>query len=347
MSIGNGVRVLAAHEEARVAALCADEGYSLVDGWSSAETDLLALAALPVPPAGLGDQGSGLDWASDGRFVILEWRRTIVRVPRGELFHVLRTARNRHLIDDVEQAAWGGAKIGVAGLSVGSSALIACALTGARDFRIADADEIAVTNLNRVAASVVDIGLPKIESARRRVLELDPYAAVETFAGGYTPDMASRFLVGLSVVIEETDDIAAKLDIRVRARAARIPVVMATDLGDGLIVDVERFDLDPDYPLLHGRGEPLLGGDMTDPAWRARAAVALVGDAAPPRMIGAVGELGRSITSWPQLGSTAAQAGALAAAAARYVVTGRPLASGRYRVGVEEMFGEQALDPAI
>ena len=42
-----------------------------------------------------------------------------------------------------------------------------------------------------------------------------------------------------------------KVLLRERARELRMPVVMET--SDRGVLDVERFDLEPDRPLLHGR----------------------------------------------------------------------------------------------
>ncbi|MGC5248674.1 ThiF family adenylyltransferase [Gordonia sp. DT219] len=268
------------------------------------------------------------------------WRATLVRLPDADVHYRLKTARNRFLLTGREQEAWSRALIAVAGLSVGASALAACALTGARRFHIADSDELSPTNLNRVAGSVCDLGVSKVELAHRLIIEGDPYSQVTTFPAGYTPQVAARFLgvdsTGPTVIIEEIDDVEMKIDMRRRARAARIPVLSATDMGEDVILDVERYDLEPDYPIFHGRGEGFAAGDAADPAQRLQMALAIVGDEVTPRMAYSAGQLGRSVISWPQLGSTAAAAGAIAATAARGIVCGRPIRSGRYRFGVEQ-----------
>ena len=67
---------------------------------------------------------------------------------------------------------------------------------------------------------------------------------------GLTADTVDEFLDGLDVVVEECDSLDMKAILRERARARRIPVLMAT--SDRGLVDVERFDLDPQRPILHG-----------------------------------------------------------------------------------------------
>ncbi|OPX16639.1 ThiF family adenylyltransferase [Gordonia sp. i37] len=337
----------------RIAELRASPAISFVDAWMQAGPELAVLDRLVhVDPETSAPEP--VDVTDEelverrSRYVLFPWRSTLVRLPDAELYHRLKTARNRHLLTGREQQIWGGAVIAVAGLSVGSSALTAAALTGARRFRIADSDELAPTNLNRIVGSVTDLGVSKVELARRRILEGDPYTQVTTFPDGYRPDLAEAFLgsaafagsteeLPASVIIEEIDDVAMKIDMRRRARAAGVPVLSATDMGEDVVLDVERYDLDPDYPIFHGRGEGFSAGDAADPAQRLQMALAIVGDEVTPRMAFSASQLGRSVTSWPQLGSTAAMAGALVATAARNIVCGRPVRSGRYRFGIEEI----------
>ncbi len=274
------------------------------------------------------------------RYVFYPWRDVLVRLPDDEIFHRIRTSRNRFLITDEEQARWSGATIAVAGLSVGASLLHTCALTGARSFRIGDPDVLGPSNLNRLNGSVCDLGVAKTTLAQRRLLELDPYTTVETFDRGVGPDDLQRFLTppggpGADVVLEEVDDLAMKVAIRRAARAAAVPLIMVTDDGDDVIVDVERYDLEPDYPEFHGMAGDLgsLSADeLSDPANKIRLAGAIVGPDVSPRVHDALGEVGRSIPSWPQLGSAATLAGAVGATVARRIVCGGRVPSGRRHV---------------
>lgn len=347
----------------RIAALRAPlSGYDFVDGWTSALPDLVALdlprrvgdapvrASDPEPLAVLARAGGTLDEAS--RYVVFPWRRTVVRLPESETFHRLRTARNRWLIDAEEQRAWSSALIGVAGLSVGASALTTCVLTGARRFRLAEHDTLAPTNLNRLPASVCDLGAPKLVLAQRRTWEIDPYCEITGFAEGYRPGTAARFLGSggdrLGVVIEEMDDLAMKIHLRIAARAARIPVVMATDNGDGTFLDIERYDLEPGAPLFGGRAgdlAALTGADLADPARRMEIVRAIVGAGLSGRTLASLDQVGRTLPSWPQLATAVAISGALAAYGARAIVCGAPLQSGRYRVDLEDFDVTRAAPP--
>ena len=334
-------------------------GIRLVDGWPAALPELASLD-LPHLSPGTADAKASLDqyfagvWTdasieAASTYALFPWRSTIVRLPGADLFWRLRTARNRYLIDETEQRQWSAALIGIAGLSVGASVLAASSLTGARRFRLAEADTLGPTNLNRLTGSVCDLGEPKLTLAMRRTFEADPYTEIQAFPGGYTQGAAGAFIgtggVGgtggaerLTVLVEEMDDLALKVDIRVQARAARVPVVMVTDNGDNAILDVERFDQDPGYPLFHG-----LAGDLAadsaglgDPIQRVNIASAIVGSQITPRTRFSLTQVGRTLPSWPQLGTAATAGGALGALASRYIACGVPLQSGRYRVDLDE-----------
>ena len=61
------------------------------------------------------------------------------------------------------------------------------------------------------------------------------------------------------MIVDECDDLEMKVRLREHARAAGRPVVMATSHRG--MLDVERFDLEPDRPPFHG-----LLGDVTSAA---------------------------------------------------------------------------------
>jgi hypothetical protein len=130
-----------------------------------------------------------------------------------------------------------------------------------------------------------------------------------------------------------------KVDIRLKARAAHVPVVMVTDNGDNAILDIERFDLDSGYPLFHGLAGDLAASpaDLNDPIQRVNVASAIVGSQITPRTRFSLTQVGRTLPSWPQLGTAATVGGALGALAARYIACGVPLPSGRYRVDLDEI----------
>jgi molybdopterin/thiamine biosynthesis adenylyltransferase len=162
------------------------------------------------------------------RWAYYPWRRTVVAVLGPQGFRAVRLDRNRNVITAEEQTRLGALHIGVAGLSAGhviAHTLAAQGLCG--ELRLADFDHLELSNLNRVPATVFDIGLNKAEVAARRIAELDPYLPVEVIDTGLTLDTVDEFLDGLNIVVEECDSLDMKAIVRERARARGIPVLIA------------------------------------------------------------------------------------------------------------------------
>jgi molybdopterin/thiamine biosynthesis adenylyltransferase len=249
----------------------------------------------PSPDAALLDEPT--------RWAYYPWRRSIVGVLGPRAYRTVRLDRNRNLITAEEQARLRELRIGVAGLSVGHAIAHAMALQGlCGELRLADFDQLELSNLNRVPSTVLDLGINKAIVAARRIAELDPYIGLEVFAEGVTSHTLDDFVEGLDVVVEECDSLDIKVMVREAARRRGIPVVMAT--SDRGLVDVERFDLEPDRPILHG-----LLGDATS----AQLAGLAVRDKIPhmlrhldasrssPRLAASFVEVGHTLSTWPQL----------------------------------------------
>jgi tRNA A37 threonylcarbamoyladenosine dehydratase len=153
---------------------------------------------------------------------VYPWRATAVHLPAEADFARLRAARNRLLITDDEQIQLRAGAVAVAGLSIGLAVVMGLVLTVAPCFlRIADFDKLSLPNLNRMAASVCELGMSKTTIAARRATELDPFVTVCAFHEGVTDDNLDRLLVGpprIDLLIEEMDDIRMKVQARFAAR---------------------------------------------------------------------------------------------------------------------------------
>jgi hypothetical protein len=278
--------------------------------------------------------------------VYFPWRRTLVRMVGPMAFAALRFDRNRQKLSREEQARLRHLRIGVVGLSVGHAIAHALAMEGlCGELRLADFDTLETTNLNRLPATVLDLGENKAVLAARRIAELDPYLAVSVLTEGVQEDNAAGFVDGLDVLVEECDSLDTKLVVRELARARGIPVLMAT--SDRGLFDVERFDQEADRPLFHG----LLGG--LSPAELAGLSttekIPHLFSILEPGHISARGaasmlEIGETISTWPQLNTDVVLGAATAAAAIRRIGCGQPLPSGRLRIDVDELL-TLATDP--
>jgi molybdopterin/thiamine biosynthesis adenylyltransferase len=307
--------------------LRADPGVDVVD---VAERQRAELARL-IPPPGADVTGEPT------RYVYFPWRRAVVHMlgPRG--FSTLRLDRNRHRITRDEQERLGRQRVGVVGLSAGHAAAVTLALEGlCGELRLADLDEVEVSNLNRLPASVIDVGTNKAVVAARRVAELDPYLPVHALTTGVDRDNLDEFIAGLDVVVEECDDLGMKLLVREAARRQRVAVVMET--SDRGMLDVERYDLEPGRAPFHG----LLGDVDADAlnslsiAEKVPYVLAIV-DAPQGSARGAasLAEIGRTVSTWPQLGSEVTLGGAIVASAVRRLGLGEDVHSGRTRVDLD------------
>lgn len=315
--------------------LRSDPGIAFVDRWDAQVDGLRGLRGADDTPV------EAKHWA------YYPWRRTVTSVlgPRG--FRTARLDRNRNLITVDEQDRLAALRIGVIGLSVGHAVAHTLAQEGLCGFlRLADFDTLELTNLNRVPAAILDVGLNKATAAARRIAELDPYLPVETFTEGVTAETIDEFLDGIDVLVEECDSLDTKVLVRDAARARRIPVLMAT--SDRGLVDVERFDLEPNRPLMHG----LLGDvDVAELATLSskdkvpHALRMLDATAVSSRMAASLVEVGKTLTTWPQLVGEVALGATLVAEAVRRIGLGEELSSGRVRVDVRSAL-DGIVDPA-
>ena len=300
-----------------------------IDFLDDHDTQLESLRALrPAPPEEL--------LGEDRRWAYYPWRRAVVAVlgPRG--FQALRLDRNRNNITAEEQTRLSTLTIGVAGLSVGhviAHTLAAQGLCG--KLRLADFDHLELSNLNRVPATIFDLGINKAVVAARRIAELDPYLPVDVLDTGLNADTLDDFLTGLDIAVEECDSLDIKALLRVAARDRQIPVLMAT--SDRGIIDVERFDQQPDRPILHG----LLGQLDIDllPGMTSREKIPhvlrhLEAERLSPRTAASLIEIDRSLSTWPQMASDVIIGAAAIAEAVRRIGLGEQLRSGRSRIDV-------------
>jgi len=276
--------------------------------------------------------------ADPGGWAFYPWRRTVVGVLGADAFRLLRLDRNRNKITREEQWRLRQLSIGVVGLSVGHAVAHTLALEGlCGELRLADFDTLDLSNLNRIPATVFDLGLNKSVVAARRIAELDPYLNVSVLRGGLTTDTMPEFLDGLDIVIEECDSLDIKVLLREQARARGIPVLMET--SDRGLLDVERFDLEPDRPLFHGllgdiNAQTLVGLSTKDKV--PHVLRLLDASALSPRIAASMVEVGQTLTTWPQLGGDVALGAATMAAAVRRLGLSGRLPSGRVRVDLDE-----------
>ncbi len=269
-----------------------------------------------------------------GVWVYYPWRKSVVHLLDENDFITVRTNRNKLKITQKEQEKLATKKIGVVGLSVGQS--VALTLAMERDFgelRIADFDTIDLSNLNRIRTGVHHLNVPKTIVVAREIAEIDPFLKVTLFNEGLTEQNMSEFLDDLNVLIDECDSLDLKILMRDKAKKMKIPVLM--DTSDKGLLDVERFDLNPNLPLLHGLVGNLNVENIKDLTNKEKIPYALQmvgGDAITERLKISMGKIGDELLTWPQLAADVVAGGGHTAAVCRKICLGENVESGRYYI---------------
>lgn len=258
------------------------------------------------------------------------WNGTLVKCINADDYFSLKTNRNQDLITAEEQKKLYDYKVAVLGMSVGSN--IAFMLTQAgisQEIYLADFDELDTTNLNRILAGVHQVGLNKTVIAARRIYEDNPFAKVTLFQEGINSENLEELLKNkkINCVVEEIDNIPFKIEARKLALKYKIPVVMITDNGDGVVLHIERYDLGHDQ-IFHESPE------FWDNKFKGKVDKQLAGkiiienivggaDKVDPKMIASVQRVfKKELVSWSQLGSAAILGGVAATVAIKRIALG-------------------------
>src|SRR3546814_8774150 len=120
-----------------------------------------------------------------GVWVYFPWNGNCVHVLDEGEFVKVRTNRNVYKIDFHEIDTLKTKKIGVIGLSVGQSIALTIAMERTcGEIRLADFDDIELSNMNRIRTSIQDLGLNKAIIVDRQIAEIDPFINVVCYTEG-------------------------------------------------------------------------------------------------------------------------------------------------------------------
>jgi adenylyltransferase/sulfurtransferase len=165
---------------------------------------------------------------------INDWKRHgyPLEVPAGPLSREQLTRYSRHLLIP-EVGIEGQQKLlnsrilllGAGGL--GSPAALYLAAAGVGTLGIVDADVVDETNLQRqVLHSTASLGEPKVESAQRRLRELNPDVTVKTYKEQLTSENVDRILGdGWDVIVDGADNFPTRYLVNDAAVFHDIPLV--------------------------------------------------------------------------------------------------------------------------
>jgi molybdopterin/thiamine biosynthesis adenylyltransferase len=260
-----------------------------------------------------------------------------------ELFFKLSTLRNRNLISDQEQQQLAQSVGAFFGMSVGSHAVTTWVLESkANEVRIADPDVISGSNLNRIKCGWEDVGRKKVEVVSETLRKLQPF--ITLVVSDATGDSHLKTLLTqpttVDFIVDEIDDLLGKIVLREYARKLRVPLVSAADVGDMVVIDVERHDLESECSFFLGRIPEYTAKDLAQMSEleRKQLIIQLVGtERNSERMMESLLAIGTTIPTWPQLGATASISGGIVAAVLRKMILGEKINSGRYYFSLDEL----------
>lgn len=114
--------------------------------------------------------------------------------------------------------------------------------TGVKYLTVVDFDVVNPSNVNRqVVATRANIGEPKVEELRKRLLLINPDAEINAIAQRYSAETADLFdLDKYDYVIDAIDSVADKTYLLYRATASRAMVFSSAGAGRKLDTDAIR-----------------------------------------------------------------------------------------------------------
>ena len=281
-----------------------------------------------------------------GVWIYYPWSRRLIHLLDEDEFIEVRTNRNQYKITKDERRLLSIKKIGIIGLSVGQSIALTLSMErGFGELRLADFDMLELSNLNRIRTGLHNMGVPKVVITAREIAEIDPFLKVTCFFDGLTESNMDAFFTDngkLDLLVDECDGLDIKIISRYKARELKIPVIM--DTSDRGMLDVERFDLEPERPILHGAIENInpqtikeLTNEEKIPVILQMLGIENISLRAKASMV----EVEQTINTWPQLASSVTLGGAIGADVCRRILLDQFHGSGRYYIDLDELIPEK------
>ena len=126
------------------------------------------------------------------------------------------------------------AVIGLGG--VGGHTLETLARAGVGNLIIADKDVISPSNINRqIIATAENIGKPKAEEWKKRVMAINPDCNVTALELFYLPETREEiFCRHIDFIVDAVDTVTAKVDLIMQAKQRGIGIISSMGLGNKL-----------------------------------------------------------------------------------------------------------------
>lgn len=136
------------------------------------------------------------------------------------------------------------ARVAVFGIGgVGGYTVEALARAGIGQIDVIDSDTVSRSNINRqLLATHSTVGMPKVEAAKQRILDINPDCIVRTHAVFYTPETADSFdFTVYDYIVDAIDTVTGKLALVERANGVNTPIICC--MGTGNKLDASAFQV--------------------------------------------------------------------------------------------------------
>ena len=136
------------------------------------------------------------------------------------------------------------ARVAVFGIGgVGGYTVEALARSGVGQLDLIDSDTVSASNINRqILATHSTVGMPKVEAAKTRILDINPDCLVRTYQMFYLPETADQFdFTQYDYIVDAIDTVTGKLQLVQRAYEVGTPIICC--MGTGNKLDASAFEV--------------------------------------------------------------------------------------------------------
>ena len=136
------------------------------------------------------------------------------------------------------------ARVAVFGIGgVGGYTVEALARAGIGRIDVIDNDTVSLSNINRqILATHSTVGMPKVEAAKKRILDINPNCDVVTHQVFYTPETEGQFEFSqYDYIVDAIDTATGKLALVQNAHAVGTPIICC--MGTGNKLDASAFQV--------------------------------------------------------------------------------------------------------
>ncbi|MDP2787175.1 MAG: ThiF family adenylyltransferase [Pseudomonadota bacterium] len=146
--------------------------------------------------------------------------------------------RNGGYIDDMTQTKIRNTKLLIAGCGIGSGPAVCAARLGFENFILVDGDVVDAHNLNRQFYDFADVGKPKVEALKDKILRINPQAKVEAVQAYLDADNTDAIVGKADIVFDTVDflDLQAILRLHLSAKKHHVEIFTALSVGFGALV---------------------------------------------------------------------------------------------------------------